>query len=43
MRLLTIALAATLAAATAHAQTYPDKPIHIVVPFSPGYSTATAL
>jgi tripartite-type tricarboxylate transporter receptor subunit TctC len=39
MRLLTLALAATLAAATAHAQTYPDKPIHVIVPFSPGSAT----
>jgi tripartite-type tricarboxylate transporter receptor subunit TctC len=34
-----IALAAILAAATAHAETYPEKPIHIVVPFSPGSAT----
>jgi tripartite-type tricarboxylate transporter receptor subunit TctC len=39
MRALTIALAAMLAAATARAETYPDKPIHIVVPFSPGSAT----
>jgi tripartite-type tricarboxylate transporter receptor subunit TctC len=39
MRLVTIALAAILAAATAYAQTYPDKPIHVVVPFSPGSAT----
>ena len=39
MRLLTIALAAAFAAATAHAQTYPDKPIHIIAPFSPGSAT----
>jgi tripartite-type tricarboxylate transporter receptor subunit TctC len=36
MRLVTFALAATLAAATAHAETYPEKPIHIVALFSPG-------
>ncbi len=36
MRLLTIALACLLAASASHAGTYPDKPIHIVVPFSPG-------
>ena len=39
MRLLTIAFAAILAAATAHAESYPEKPIHIVVPFSPGSAT----
>ena len=39
MRVLTIALAVALAGATAHAETYPDKPIHIVVPFSPGSAT----
>jgi tripartite-type tricarboxylate transporter receptor subunit TctC len=36
MRLLTIALACLLAASTSRAGTYPDKPVHIVVPFSPG-------
>jgi tripartite-type tricarboxylate transporter receptor subunit TctC len=39
MRLVTIALAAILAGSTAHAQTYPDKPIHVIVPFSPGSAT----
>jgi tripartite-type tricarboxylate transporter receptor subunit TctC len=39
MRLVTFAFAAFLAAATAHAETYPEKPIHIVVPFSPGSAT----
>jgi tripartite-type tricarboxylate transporter receptor subunit TctC len=39
MRLVTFALAAALAAATAHAENYPEKPIHIVVPFSPGSAT----
>jgi tripartite-type tricarboxylate transporter receptor subunit TctC len=39
MRVLAIALAVALAGATAHAETYPDKPIHIVVPFSPGSAT----
>ena len=32
-------LAAVLAASAAHAQTYPDKPIHIIVPFTPGSAT----
>ena len=31
--------AASLAASTAQAQTYPDKPIHIIVPFTPGSAT----
>lgn len=39
MRLVTFAFAAVLAAATTHAETYPEKPIHIVVPFSPGSAT----
>jgi tripartite-type tricarboxylate transporter receptor subunit TctC len=39
MRLVSIALAAILAAATAHAESFPDKPIHIIVPFSPGSAT----
>ncbi len=36
MRLMTMVVAAMFAASTAQAQGYPDKPIHIVVPFSPG-------
>src|SRR5260370_1618555 len=39
MRPLVMALAAMFAASTVAAQTYPDKPIHIVVPFSPGSAT----
>jgi tripartite-type tricarboxylate transporter receptor subunit TctC len=40
MRLVTIALIAAFAASTtAEAQTYPDKPIHIIVPISPGSAT----
>jgi tripartite-type tricarboxylate transporter receptor subunit TctC len=39
MRLVMSALAAVLAASTAHAQTYPNKPIHVIVPFSPGSAT----
>jgi tripartite-type tricarboxylate transporter receptor subunit TctC len=39
MRLMTIAVAAMFAASTAQAQSYPNKPIHIVVPFSPGSAT----
>ena len=39
MRLVMMAAAAVFAAGAAHAQTYPDKPIHVVVPFSPGSAT----
>jgi tripartite-type tricarboxylate transporter receptor subunit TctC len=40
MRLLfAVAAAAALALSTAHAQTYPDKPIHLIVPFTPGSAT----
>jgi tripartite-type tricarboxylate transporter receptor subunit TctC len=39
MRLVTIALATLLAIPIAHAGSYPEKPIHIVVPFSPGSAT----
>jgi tripartite-type tricarboxylate transporter receptor subunit TctC len=39
MRLMMMAAAAVFAAGAAHAQTYPDKPIHVIVPFSPGSAT----
>lgn len=39
MRVVTIAVAAILAASTAHADSYPSKPIHVIVPFSPGSAT----
>jgi tripartite-type tricarboxylate transporter receptor subunit TctC len=42
MRPAMIALAAALAASTARAETFPDKPIHIIVPFSPGSATDVA-
>ena len=42
MRLMTMVVAAMFAASTAQAQSYPDKPIHIVVPFSPGSADVTA-
>ena len=43
MRLVMMAAAAVFAASAAHAQTYPDKPIHIVVPFSPGTTTSPSM
>jgi tripartite-type tricarboxylate transporter receptor subunit TctC len=39
MRFILTALAAVLAVSTAHAQTYPDKPVHVIVPFTPGSAT----
>jgi tripartite-type tricarboxylate transporter receptor subunit TctC len=39
MRLIMAVLAATLAVSTAHAQTYPDKSVHVIVPFTPGSAT----
>jgi tripartite-type tricarboxylate transporter receptor subunit TctC len=39
MRLIMAALAAALAVSTGHAQTYPDKPVHVIVPFTPGSAT----
>jgi tripartite-type tricarboxylate transporter receptor subunit TctC len=39
MRLIMAALAATFAASAAHAQTYPSKPVHVIVPFTPGSAT----
>jgi tripartite-type tricarboxylate transporter receptor subunit TctC len=39
MRLILAALAAALAVSTGHAQTYPDKPVHVIVPFTPGSAT----
>jgi tripartite-type tricarboxylate transporter receptor subunit TctC len=38
-RLIALALAAALSALPASAQNYPDKAIHIVVPFTPGSAT----
>lgn len=38
-RLIALAVLATAAAAHAHAQSYPDKAVHIVVPFTPGSAT----
>jgi tripartite-type tricarboxylate transporter receptor subunit TctC len=39
MRLLIAALALALAATTARAQTWPDKPVHIIIAFTPGSAT----
>ena len=39
MRLLMMTAVAALAVSTAQAQTYPDKPIHVIVPFTPGSAT----
>ncbi len=40
MRLLVMAAAfAVLAASTAHAQDYPTKPVHVIVPFTAGSAT----
>ena len=39
LRLIALALAAGLAALPASAQNYPDKPIHIIVPFTAGSAT----
>ncbi|MFO1161188.1 MAG: tripartite tricarboxylate transporter substrate binding protein [Reyranellaceae bacterium] len=39
MRLVMMAVATLLAAAAAQGQTYPDKPIHVIVPFTAGSAT----
>jgi tripartite-type tricarboxylate transporter receptor subunit TctC len=39
MRLMMAALAVALATSTVHAQTYPTKPVHVIVPFTPGSAT----
>jgi tripartite-type tricarboxylate transporter receptor subunit TctC len=39
MRLMMTALAFALAATAAHGQTYPTKPVHVIVPFTPGSAT----
>jgi tripartite-type tricarboxylate transporter receptor subunit TctC len=38
-RLIALVLASALLALPASAQTFPDKPIHIIVPFTPGSAT----
>src|SRR5262245_16564135 len=42
MRLVIVAALAALAAQAAHAQTYPDKPVHVIVPFTAGSASDTA-
>ena len=39
MRLIMTALAVAFTATTAHGQTYPTKPVHVIVPFTPGSAT----
>jgi len=39
MRYLSVAIVLAVAAVTARAETYPDKPIRIIVPFTPGSAT----
>lgn len=39
---LTLALAACISSGPAHAQDYPNKPVHVIVPFTPGGGSDTA-
>jgi tripartite-type tricarboxylate transporter receptor subunit TctC len=39
LRLIALAVSALLTALPAGAQTWPDKPVHIIVPFTPGSAT----
>jgi tripartite-type tricarboxylate transporter receptor subunit TctC len=36
LRVVAMAIAAVLASTAGRAQTYPDKPIHVIVPFTAG-------
>jgi tripartite-type tricarboxylate transporter receptor subunit TctC len=39
MRYLLVAAALAVASVSARAETYPDKPVHVIVPFTPGSAT----